>query len=811
MTTQSVTPEFSFKAENRRRNRLLMRQMFANPSLLFGLAVLLTLILIVLFGQRWGSYDPYLVAQSARPYYNSELKEMVSPPFEPSDEFPLGSDQWGNDLLSLLLYGARMTLVAGIYITLARVALGTLLGALAGWTEGRLLDRTIKGLSELISSVPVLLSSLIIIYALNIENGLWVFLVALSTVGWTETAQLVRSEVMRIRKREFVLAAESIGLTRLQIAIRHILPNIMPYILVLTALEMSAVLLLLAELGFLGTYIGGSSLYIPDAMSSQVFHLAEVPEWGALIAQSVGYIRSAPYILLAPALAFFIAIAGLNALGEGMRWLFDRWPMSMALLLRKRIVVIAVVFVALSAYVISFTGPKTSYLRVAKSFEVNNAQFHVAALRAIQATSDDPAADIDLYLEEAFQEMEIARGWKAHGFVSDYHFSYRISFADFKQEPRLFFYGPAEAGGFVFSEDFNVVENEILASGDVFGQLVFVRHTFVNEEDILGDYDFTGKIPIVAARAISPGFAERVARRGAVGLLVVIPSSSSALAHQNSLLIPDREENEDIDEITPIPIFRITAATANKILAGEGLSAQTFGGPGWHIKTLDTQISMSLDIEKTASTETHSTIGFIGGYDTNLASEMVVLYTAYDSQNPSPQNFAGTAMMLEMARTWHQNNLDPRRAILFVAWDGAEAGAPGASAFIGNPENFKNLTGLASAVPRPIMVWDLDLPTNMQDDTLWVHGASDAEMMELLLDADQLIDSPLKFDLLPLVDSPSLSSADMLSIDLPGLTLFREADTGEMPLSAESLGERMQAYGESVSYTVLNILRKPKY
>lgn len=330
------TQEFSFKEENRKRNRLLARQMIKNPSLIFGLLVLLALTIIVLFGQTWGSYDPHLVAQSARPHYDSELKEMVSPPFEPSAEYPLGTDQWGNDLLSLLLYGARMTLIAGVYITLTRVVLGTLLGVLAGWTEGRFVDRLIKSLADLISSVPVLLSSLIIIYALDIENGLWVFLVALSTVGWTETAQLIRSEVMRIRNREYIEAAEAIGMTRLQIVVRHVLPNIMPYILVLTALEMSAVLLLLAELGFLGTYIGGSSLYIPDPLSSQVFHLAEVPEWGALIAQSVGYIRSAPYILLAPALAFFVAIAGLNALGEGMRWLFDRFPMSMALLLRKR-------------------------------------------------------------------------------------------------------------------------------------------------------------------------------------------------------------------------------------------------------------------------------------------------------------------------------------------------------------------------------------------------------------------------------------------------------------------------------------------
>ncbi len=807
-----TTEEFSFKEENRKRNRLLARQMVKNPSLIFGLFVLLLLVIVVLFGQSWGSYDPYLVAQSARPYYDAELKEMVSPPFEPSAEYPLGSDQSGNDLLSLLLYGTRMTLIAGVYITLTRVALGTLLGVISGWREGRLIDRLIKSLSDLISSVPILLSSLIIIYALDIENGLWVFLVALSTVGWTETAQLIRSEVMRIRKREFIEAAESIGMTRLQVIVRHVLPNIMPYVLVLTALEMSAVLLLMAELGFLGTYIGGSSLYIPDVMSSQVFHLAEVPEWGALIAQSVGYIRSAPYILLAPALAFFIAIAGLNALGEGMRWLFDRFPMSMALLLRKRMLVIAAVFIALSAYVISFTGPKTSYLRVANSFNLNNAQFHVGALRAIQETSADPAADIDLYIEDAFKNLEIARGWKAHGFVSDYHFSYQVSMAEFKKEPELFFYGPANAEALTFTDDFNIVEDKALAGDDVFGQLVFVRHTFMDELAIIDDYDFTGMIPIVPARGITPEFAARVAERGAVGVLVVAPSANTKLAKQESLLIPDREASDDAaEEITPIPVFRISVEAADKLLAGEELSVEDFGGPGWHIKPLDTQVHMSLDIERKESVLTHSTIGFMGGYDSNLASEMVVLYTAYDSQNPSPQNFAGVATMIEIARTWHEKNLDPRRAVLFVAWDGASAGAPGASAFIGNPENFKNLTGLASAVPNPMMIWNLDLPNGVEDDTVWIHGASDEKMTELLLDASKLVGTPLKFDLLPPVDSPLLTSADVLSIDLPGAALVQPEGTGQMSFSDDLLGEGMQAYGESVSYVVLNILRKPKY
>ncbi len=806
MAKETQAFEFSQKEENRRHRRLVLRHTFSNPSLLFGLFVLLLLAVMVLFGPNFGKYDPYLVAQSARPYYDVQRKEMVSPPFPPSWKYPFGTDQWGNDLFSLILYGARMTVVAGVYVTLLRIGLGTLLGFLAGWTEGRLLDRAIKWISDLLSSIPTLLSSLMIIYALNIENGLWVFLVALSLVGWTETAQLVRAEVMRIRQRDFIESARAMGLTRVQIAVRHILPNVLPYILVLSALEMSAVLLLLAELGFLGTFIGGTSLYIPDVMSSRVFYLAEIPEWGGLIAQASGFIRSAPYILLAPSLAFFIAIVGLNALGEGMRSLFDRYPMSMAMLLRKRIVIFAAIFVAFSVYVVSFTGPKTSYLRVANSFEIENVHAYMDDLQEIQQVSADPAAAIDLYLEETFFDMDVARGWKPHGFVSDYHFSYQVSFASFAAEPELSFQNTADTGSFAFADDFNIYEDQALTGADVNGKLVFIRHTFINEAEVLGDYDLTGMIPIVAERSISPGFAARVAKRGAVGLLVVASPESGDLVGQESLLVPVPDDEDALS----LPIFRITSDAANQLLAGEGLSTATFREAGWNIKPLKSEISMSLQLHSNQTVQTHSTLGFLGGYDTNLASELVVLFAAYDSHNQSPENFASLVTMLEIAHSWRENNLDPRRAVIFVAWDGADAGAPGASAFVNNPDNFKNLTGLASAAPRPIMVWNLGLPAFVDSDSLMIHGASNSAMTELLLNAGSLVDAPLGFAVQPIETSPPVSSLEMLSLELPGLALVADLN-GTEQISAPLLDEQMQAYGRAVSYSVLNILRKPKY
>ncbi|MCI0579373.1 MAG: ABC transporter permease subunit, partial [Chloroflexi bacterium] len=210
------------------RPRLRLRTMTANLPLMVGLAIALGFTLVVLFGPLWASYDPYITIQTTLPHYDSELNQMVQPPFPPSADFPLGTDNWGNDLLSLLLYGARTTLVAAAYITLLRLVLGVALGFAAGWKAGGVVDQLVMGLVAALGSVPLLLSGMILIFALDIDNGLVVFLVALSALGWTEIAQYVRGELQVIRQMAYVEAARAGGLTALQIAVRHALPNILP-------------------------------------------------------------------------------------------------------------------------------------------------------------------------------------------------------------------------------------------------------------------------------------------------------------------------------------------------------------------------------------------------------------------------------------------------------------------------------------------------------------------------------------------------------------------------------------------------------
>lgn len=384
--------------------RYRARQVLKLP-LIAGSVVLIGLFLVVLFGPLMARQNMAITSMAIQPGYNVELGESVRLPVTPSDTFPLGSDQWGNDMLSLILYGARVTLIAGALITVMRILLGTAVGSLAGWYQGRLVDQIALGFIAVIASLPMLLSSMIIILALNVQKGLGVFVIALTIIGWTETAQFVRGKTIVIREMAYIEGAEAVGLTSLQIVVRHVLPNIIPQLLVFAFLEMGAVLFLMAELGFLGIFIGGGALYSTDPVfGGPPQPLMEVPEWGVMLATGAASLRSNPHLVWGPAIAFAIAIFGLNAVGEGLRRVMEDSPISTSFILSRRMLPIAGAVILLGWWAFNFTAPERSYALAAEGFNGQRAYEDVVALVGMDAE------ETAVYITEQFRENEIDRG-----------------------------------------------------------------------------------------------------------------------------------------------------------------------------------------------------------------------------------------------------------------------------------------------------------------------------------------------------------------------------------------------------------------
>ena len=204
----------------------------------------------------------------------------------------------GRDILSRLLYGARISLEVAAVATTLTVLIGLTIGVCAGYFGGWV-DTLLMRFTDVVLAFPALL--LAIALAALFEPGLTAILVVITLVSWTGVARTVRGEVLSLRERDFVTAAEALGAKPVRLMVRHIIPNVLPTIIVMGALSTSSTILLDAGLSFLG-------LGVP----------VPTPSWGRMISDSQTYYRIAPWLLICPGVAIVYATVGFNLLGHGL-------------------------------------------------------------------------------------------------------------------------------------------------------------------------------------------------------------------------------------------------------------------------------------------------------------------------------------------------------------------------------------------------------------------------------------------------------------------------------------------------------------
>ncbi len=196
-----------------------------------GAILVAGLLVIVFFGHQLAPHSPYTTQG-----LTMVEGKLTVPPFEPNETYPWGTDVLGRDIKSLVLTGAWQTLRLAAMVVLARIVVGFILGAIAGWQSGRWIDRMVLGLSEIIAAFPALLLAMTFILALGIRKGFAPFVIALCFVGWGEVMQFVRGEVMAMRPKAFIEGAIAVGLRTPRIIYKHVLPNLVPALISLTAL-----------------------------------------------------------------------------------------------------------------------------------------------------------------------------------------------------------------------------------------------------------------------------------------------------------------------------------------------------------------------------------------------------------------------------------------------------------------------------------------------------------------------------------------------------------------------------------------------
>ena len=220
----------------------------------------------------------------------------------PSLQHPLGQDKLGRDQLSRVIYGARVSLQVGAVTVLIAVTIGVTLGALAGYLGG-LVDFAVMRVVDILLAFPGILLAIAMSAALG--PSLTNVIVALSLIGWTGYARLVRAEVLAIKQREHVEAAVALGVARPRVLVRHVLPLVVAPVVVQATFGMAGAIVAEASLSFLGLGVQPPT-----------------PSWGAMINEGRTFLLVAPHLTTYPGLAILATVLGLNFLGDGLRdWL----------------------------------------------------------------------------------------------------------------------------------------------------------------------------------------------------------------------------------------------------------------------------------------------------------------------------------------------------------------------------------------------------------------------------------------------------------------------------------------------------------
>ena len=272
-----------------------IRKFLKNKAAVFGLAVILVIVLSAVFAPMVSPYDPH------EQFFDGLTLEGAPKP--PSGQFWLGTDLLGRDLFSRLVYGARTSLIIGVAANGVAVMIGAVLGIFGG-SLGRNIGSLIMRFTDLMMAFPALL--LAIALAAIFSPSLWIVALVIALVNWVWVARVIYAQVRSLARSEFIEAIKALGAGWPRILFIHIVPHLMPTILVWSTLGISTTVLLEATLSFLGIGVRPPT-----------------PSWGGIIFESQSYFLDAPWLVFFPGVAILLLALSFNLVGDTLRDLLD--------------------------------------------------------------------------------------------------------------------------------------------------------------------------------------------------------------------------------------------------------------------------------------------------------------------------------------------------------------------------------------------------------------------------------------------------------------------------------------------------------
>lgn len=292
----AALPSELIGSEDAPQRRSFARELFSGPAPIAGAAIAATVLLCAIFAPLLAPHDPN----------TQNLALAQKPPIWLAGGEPghvLGTDDLGRDILSRMIWGARVALIVGFSVVAIGGTIGVTGGLIAGYVGG-LADDVIARFADIQLAFPLVLLAIAVVGVVG--PSLWTIIGTLGVTSWVQYVRVVRAETMALRDREFVQAAIATGLSRTRIMLRHILPNVASSISVLATFEVARAIILESALSFLG-------LGVPQS----------IPSWGAMLADGRQYLDTSWWLGLFPGLAISLTVLGVNLFGDGLRDALD--------------------------------------------------------------------------------------------------------------------------------------------------------------------------------------------------------------------------------------------------------------------------------------------------------------------------------------------------------------------------------------------------------------------------------------------------------------------------------------------------------
>lgn len=281
-----------FDVESPSPPQIMKRRAMTHAGFLIGGTVVLICFILAVFAELIAPFDPY----------DQDVSRRLKNPIwhgEGTWTHPLGTDQFGRDYLSRLIFGSRISLMIGFFAASVAACVGTVIGMIGGYFGGRV-DAVVMYLINTKLALPGLIVTLSLVAIFG--GSLLIIILVLAFLFWDRYAIVTRTAIMQLRSQDFVAAAEAVGASRFRIIMAELLPNIMNLVIVILTLEMAIAILIEAALSFLG-------LGVPPP----------TPSWGLMVAEGRAHMFFQPFLVTIPGLAILVLALAINMMGDGIR------------------------------------------------------------------------------------------------------------------------------------------------------------------------------------------------------------------------------------------------------------------------------------------------------------------------------------------------------------------------------------------------------------------------------------------------------------------------------------------------------------